>query len=68
MPDYPSLLPGPLLETSHDFLTFLQDCVDESDSSKALRKESVDRIGAETRFGATTRLLDAIGIPRNKLP
>ncbi len=62
--DYPGLLPGRLLESRADFRTFLHDCADEPESSRARRRRSVDMIGAETRLGATGRLLDAVGIRR----
>lgn len=63
--DYPSLLPGPLLETEQEFVTFLRHCVDEPLSSRSRRKQSIGRIGAETRPGATDRLLQAIGLPQS---
>ncbi|MBA2445051.1 MAG: CDP-glycerol glycerophosphotransferase family protein [Nocardioidaceae bacterium] len=66
--EYPSLLPGPLLESREDFRRFMRDCLEESDSSRAQRSRSIDRIGAETRLGATKRLLDAVGITRSETP
>lgn len=62
--DYPSLLPGPLLRSGADFETFLHDCVAESDRSRGMRRRSAAHIGAETRLGATVRLLDGLGISR----
>ncbi len=61
--NYPALLPGPLLDTPEEFRTFLRHCTNEPQASKAQRARSIDRIGAETRGGATERLLDAVGIP-----
>jgi len=64
--NYPSILPGPLLESREDFCTFLRHCLNEPDSSKAQRARSIVLIGAETRLGATRRLLDAVGVPPPK--
>ena len=61
--DYPALLPGPMLENPEDFRAFIRDCLDESESSKARRAQSIARIGLETRLGAANRLLDALRIP-----
>jgi hypothetical protein len=61
--NYPELLPGPLLNTREEFRTFLDHCIDEPPWSKAQRSTSIARIGAETRRGATERLLDAVGVP-----
>lgn len=60
--DYADLIPGPLLESVSDFEQFLRDCVDEPVASKDRRARSVSLIGAETRLGASDRLLDALGI------
>lgn len=62
--DYPSLLPGPLLTTREDFVDFLHTCAREPQSSKDQRAAAVARIGAETRGGATERLLNAVGVQR----
>jgi CDP-glycerol glycerophosphotransferase len=51
------LLPGPLLERPDDVARFLASCVVEPAESACLRAESVRRIGAQTRLGATARLL-----------
>jgi hypothetical protein len=61
--DYPALLPGSKLENLEDFRTFIRDCLDEPESSRARRARSIARIGVETRPGAANRLLDALGIP-----
>jgi CDP-glycerol glycerophosphotransferase len=61
--NYPELLPGPLLDTPQEFRTFLDTCINEPEWSKAQRKASIARIGAETQPGATERLLDAVGVP-----
>ncbi len=66
--DYRELIPGPLLHTVADFQRFLRDCLDESTESKQRRARSAERIGAETRAGASDRLLDAIGIQRPPQP
>jgi CDP-glycerol glycerophosphotransferase len=58
--DLPALLPGPLLDTREDFQRFLLTCLDEPESSKQQRAQSVRLIGAETRLGATARVLDAV--------
>jgi CDP-glycerol glycerophosphotransferase len=58
--DLPSLLPGPLLTTREDFNDFFLSCLHEQDHSKQRRAESVQRIGAETRLGATARVLDDV--------
>ena len=60
--DYFSLLPGPLLQDGNDFQAFVRECVEEPELSQARRLRSADLIGAETRLGATERLLDAVGI------
>ncbi|QNN54038.1 CDP-glycerol glycerophosphotransferase family protein [Nocardioides mesophilus] len=60
--DYPSLLPGPLLETPEDFDRFLHDCKDEPAASRAKRRRSIEMIGAQMSPGATNRLLRALGI------
>lgn len=62
--DYPSLLPGPMLDTSRDFRAFLGHCLDEPDSSRKRRARSIEAIGAQTRLGATERLLDSLGVPQ----
>jgi CDP-glycerol glycerophosphotransferase (TagB/SpsB family) len=56
----PALLPGPLLARRDDFARFLEWCLEEPEESVQLRAESVRRIGAETRFGATSRLLNLV--------
>ncbi len=58
--DLPSLLPGPLIATRQNFTSFLRSCIDEPECSKQQRDRSVSLIGAETQFGATQRLLDAV--------
>lgn len=62
--DYPSLLPGPLLETIADFHDFFELSFGEPQWSMAKRAEATRFLGAETRSGATERLLDAVGVPR----
>ena len=66
--NYPELLPGPMLESLEDFRAFFGDCLDEPESSKVRRAESIARIGLETRPCATNRLLDAVGIPARRGP
>lgn len=61
--DYPSLLPGPLMETIDDFEQFLRACLEEPAEATARRRWCIDHVGAETRLGAAERLLDALGIP-----
>jgi len=65
---YRELIPGPLLHTVADFERFLRDCLDESTESKQRRARSTELIGAETRAGASDRLLDALGIQRPPQP
>lgn len=62
---YRELIPGPLLDSPADFEAFLGECLDESSESRARRSRSTRRVGAETRFGAGDRLLDAVGVPRD---
>lgn len=64
--DYPGLLPGPLLETTDDFENFLRACGEGADAWRELREKSTVAIGAETRLGATERLLDALGIKESR--
>jgi CDP-Glycerol:Poly(glycerophosphate) glycerophosphotransferase len=59
---YSDLIPGPLLESASDFERFLGECISESAESRALRARSVAVIGAETRLGASERLLEALDI------
>ncbi len=61
--DYPALLPGPLLTTREDWLGFVRACTCEPRASREQRARTVVTIGAETRGGATERLLDAVGVP-----
>jgi CDP-glycerol glycerophosphotransferase len=61
---YRDLIPGPLLDSPADFERFLGECLGESAASKELRARAVERVGAETRLGASDRLLDAVGITR----
>ena len=61
--DYLALIPGPRLTAGADFRQFLQECLDESPESRAIRARSAARIGAVTQLGATDRLLDAVGAP-----
>jgi len=65
---YADLIPGPLLESVTDFEQFLRDCLDESPASRDRRATSISLIGAETRLGASDRLLDALGIARLREP
>lgn len=67
---YPDLIPGPLLESVSDFEQFLCDCVDESQESRDRRARSTALVGAETRLGASDRLLEAlaIGLPAELAP
>jgi CDP-glycerol glycerophosphotransferase len=60
--DYPSVLPGPLLETEEDFARFLSACAREPGSGHVQRARSIETIGAETRLGASDRLLDVLRI------
>lgn len=60
--NYRDLIPGPLLESVSDFERFLQDCVTESPEGRTLRDRSVRLVGAETRLGASDRLLEALSI------
>lgn len=65
---YADLIPGPLLESVTDFEQFLRDCLDESPASRDRRATSISLIGAETRLGASDRLLDALGIAMPREP
>jgi CDP-glycerol:poly(glycerophosphate) glycerophosphotransferase len=60
--NYQELLPGPLLESADDFESFLQDCLDEPSESRDRRATKSALIGAETRLGASDRLLEALSI------
>lgn len=60
--NYQDLLPSPLLRSVADFEEFLGECLDESPASKARRARSIEIVGAETRPGATGRLLQALAI------
>jgi CDP-glycerol glycerophosphotransferase len=60
---YTDLIPGPLLESVSHFEQFLRECRGESQESRNLRARSRTLVGAETRLGASERLLDALGIP-----
>ncbi len=59
---YRDLIPGPILETISDFECFLQDCLRESSESSDRRAKSMESVGAETRHGASDRLLEALQI------
>jgi len=61
---YRDLIPGPLLDSPADFEHFLGECLEESAESRKTRARAVERVGAETRLGASDRLLDAVGITR----
>ncbi len=61
--DYPALLPGSLLEAPEDWSDFLHACLCEPRGSRERRAAITAAIGAETRGGATERLLDALGVP-----
>ncbi len=60
--NYAELIPGPLLEGVGDFEKFFRDCVSESPESRDRRRQSTKLVGAETRPGASDRLLVALGI------
>lgn len=60
--DYRSLLPGPLLGSAADFARFFASCLEESRQDQDRRARCVDRVGAETRPGATSRLLGELGL------
>lgn len=59
---YSDLVPGPLLRCVSDFEQFFRDCVSESPESRDRRVRSKKLIGAETRLGASDRLIEALGI------
>ncbi len=59
---YADLIPGPLLRCVSDFERFFRDCVSESPESARTRLEGSKRVGAETRLGASERLIEALGI------
>lgn len=61
---YRDLIPGPLLDSPTDFEGFLRECLDESVESRTKRARSAELVGAESRLGASDRLLDAVGIAR----
>jgi len=65
---YADLIPGPLIESVTDFEQFLRDCLDESPASRDRRATGISLIGAETRLGASDRLLDALGIAMPREP
>jgi CDP-glycerol glycerophosphotransferase len=60
VPDLLPLLPGPLLEHPDELATLVRACVTGPQNSTQLRRDSVRRIGAETRLGATARLLELV--------
>lgn len=61
---YRDLIPGPLLDAPADFECFLRECLQESAESRLKRARAVERVGAETRLGASDRLLEAVGVVR----
>jgi len=62
--DYLSLIPGPRLTSLADFEAFLHECLQPSEEWRAIRAGRSELVGAETRLGATERLLDAVAVPR----
>ena len=69
VPDLLPLLPGPVFERPDELGAFLSACVEGSDDSAQLRRDSALRVGAETRLGATARLLElALPASRNPVP
>lgn len=65
---YRDLLPGPLLESLADFESFLHECLRESTKSRSRRAHSVELVGAETKPGASDRLLHALAIASPRVP
>ncbi len=65
---YRELIPGPLLDTFDDFERFLRECLEESVESRQRRARTARLIGAETRLGASDRLLDAIATQESDQP
>jgi len=61
--DYLSIVPVPRLASLADFETFLRECLQPTEESRAVRSRSAELIGAETRLGATDRLFDAVAVP-----
>ena len=61
---YRDLIPGPLLDDPADFECFLRECLQESTESRRKRARAVELVGAETRLGASDRLLEAVGVAR----
>jgi len=59
---YLDLIPGPILESISDFERFLHECLRESPESRDRRAKSTELVGAETRPGASDRLLEALRI------
>lgn len=60
--NYEDLVPGPFLSTVDDFERFLRCCLEESDGSRDRRRRGRELIGAETRLGASDRLVERLGI------
>jgi len=65
---YRDLIPGPLLQSVGDFEGFLHECLLESPESRARRAKSTELVGAETRPGASDRLLQALEIAAPGVP
>ena len=61
---YLDLIPGSLLTSTEDFERFFHGCREESSESEQRRARSSRLVGAETRPGASERLLDALAIGR----
>jgi CDP-glycerol glycerophosphotransferase len=66
VPDLLPLLPGPLLERPDELAAFLRAYVEKPEGSAQVRRDSACRVGAETRFGATDRLLELVLLASRK--
>jgi CDP-glycerol glycerophosphotransferase len=60
VPDFLHLLPGPFFERPEELVAFVRACVEEPENSAQMRRDSARQLGAETRVGATVRLLELV--------
>jgi CDP-glycerol glycerophosphotransferase len=59
------LLPGPFFQRPDELAAFLGECVEDPQNSAQQRRDSVRQVGADTRPGATARLLQLV-IPASR--
>jgi CDP-glycerol glycerophosphotransferase (TagB/SpsB family) len=67
VPSLLPLLPGPFFERPDELATFLEASLEKPERLAQLRHDSVRRVGAETRLGATNRLLELV-FPASRKP